>query len=378
MIKENKSNVEQKSFGNIYSGKKVLITGHTGFKGAWLTSWLLKLDAKVYGIAKDIPTKPSMFEELELTEKIIDYKEDLRDLEKIKEIVSLVKPDFVFHLAAQPIVSVSYAEPIETITSNVIGTTNILEALRQSNFPCIAIVVTSDKCYDNVEWIWGYKETDAVGGKDVYSGSKGAAELIFKSYYHSFFNKANSNVRIASARAGNVIGGADWAMDRIVPDCMRAWSENKVVEIRSPNATRPWQHVLEPLSGYLSLAQELYNRPELNGESFNFGPNSEYNHTVQQILEDLSKCWKFKEPAEAYVITDNIKFNEAGLLKLNCDKALFNLKWKATLDYDQLLNFTGEWYYLYYESNENMFSYTIEQIEKYERAAKERGNKWTL
>jgi CDP-glucose 4,6-dehydratase len=365
-------------FRNIFSGKKVLITGHTGFKGAWLTSWLLKLGSEVYGISKDIPTNPSMFEELELAKKIVHHTEDLRNLEKIKKIIFGIKPDFIFHLAAQPIVSVSYTDPLETITSNVIGTANLLETLRHSNFPCTAIIVTSDKCYDNVEWVWGYKETDALGGKDIYSGSKGAAELVFKSYYHSFFNKGNSNVKIASARAGNVIGGADWALDRIVPDCMRAWSENSIVEIRSPNATRPWQHVLEPLSGYLNLAQELYNRPELNGESFNFGPDSEYNHTVKQILEDLSKCWKYKNPADAYVVTDNIKFNEAGLLKLNCDKALFYLKWKATLDYNQLLNFTGDWYYTYYKGDEDMFSYTVQQIEEYEYNANIQGSQWTL
>jgi CDP-glucose 4,6-dehydratase len=378
MTIENKNHHGIQSFNNLFVDKKVLVTGHTGFKGAWLTSWLLKLGAKIYGISKDIPTNPSMFEELGLAQKITHYTEDLRNLDEIKKIIIDVEPDFVFHLAAQPIVSMSYTDPIETITSNVIGTANILEALRHANQPCIAIIITSDKCYDNVEWVWGYKETDAVGGKDIYSGSKGAAELIFKSYYHSFFNKSTSNVRIASARAGNVIGGADWALDRIVPDCMRAWSEGKVVEIRSPNATRPWQHVLEPLSGYLNLAQELYARPELNGQSFNFGPNPEYNHTVKQILEDLSKCWKYNDPASAYRITDNIKFNEAGLLKLNCDKALFYLKWKAALDYDQLLNFTGDWYYTYYKGNEDMFAYTTRQIEEYENKANKQGIKWTL
>lgn len=368
----------KKPFNNIFSQKKVLVTGHTGFKGTWLTSWLLKLDAKVIGISKDIPTVPSMFEELGIAQKIVHYKEDLRDLHAIKKIIADNKPDFVFHLAAQPIVSLSYTEPIETITSNVVGTANILEALRHVDFKCTAIIITSDKCYDNVEWVWGYKETDAVGGKDIYSGSKGAAELIFKSYYHSFFNKANSNVRIASARAGNVIGGADWALDRIVPDCMRAWSERKVVEIRSPNATRPWQHVLEPLSGYLNLAQELYNNPALNGESFNFGPDSEYNQTVKEILEDLSVCWKYENPENAYRITDDIKFNEAGLLKLNCDKALFYLKWKAALNYKQLINFTGDWYYTYYKGAEDMYLYTIKQIEEYEHNAGKQSIKWTL
>ena len=198
-------------FKDIYKNKKVLITGHTGFKGTWLTTWLLKLGANVIGISKDIPTNPSMFEELLLEDKIKHYQEDIRDLSKMTEIISNEKPEFLFHLAAQPIVSTSYSEPIETISSNVIGTANILEALKISDHKCTAIIITSDKAYDNVEQVWGYKEDDKMGGKDIYSGSKGAAELIIKSYYHSFFKSADCNVRLAIGRAGNVIGGGDWA-----------------------------------------------------------------------------------------------------------------------------------------------------------------------
>lgn len=363
-------------FQNIYKNKKVLITGHTGFKGSWLSSWLLKLEAEVYGISIDIPTQPSMFEELKLEEKTTHYIEDVRDLNKMKEIVATVKPDFVFHLAAQAIVSTSYTDPVNTITTNVIGTTNILEALKSSNHKCTAIIITSDKCYDNVEWVWGYKETDAVGGKDIYSGSKGAAELVFKSYFHSFFSKDTSNVRIASARAGNVIGGGDWADDRIVPDCMRAWSVDKTVEIRSPNATRPWQHVLEPLSGYLNLGQELSLNKKLNGESFNFGPDAKYNHSVIDLLKDLSNTWQFDHPEDGYQITDNIQFHEAGLLKLNCDKALFYLKWHASLSYDQLIKFTGDWYYHYYQQKGDIFRLTLDQIIAFEKYAIQKGIKW--
>jgi len=275
-------------FANIYKDKKVIVTGHTGFKGSWLTSWLLKLGANVIGISNEIPTKPSMFNEIGLENKIVHCLEDIRDLPKMIEIVSKERPDFLFHLAAQPIVSTSYENPIETISSNVMGTTNILEALRFSNHSCVAIIITSDKAYENIEQIWGYKEDDKMGGNDIYSASKGAAELIIKSYYQSFFKNNDSNVKLAIGRAGNVIGGGDWAKDRIVVDCMEAWSESNRVEIRSPEATRPWQHVLEPLSGYLNLGQVLYENDFFDGKAFNFGPRAEQNHTVEQLLTDLS------------------------------------------------------------------------------------------
>lgn len=364
-------------YKNIYKNKKVLVTGHTGFKGAWLTSWLLKLGANVVGISKDIPTSPSMFEELALTNKITDYRDDIRDLKKIKEIIDTERPDILFHLAAQPIVSVSYSDPIETISSNVMGTANVLEALKELNFPCTAIIITSDKAYDNLEQVWGYKEDDKMGGKDIYSGSKGAAELIIKSYFHSYFKSTISNVKLAIGRAGNVIGGGDWAKDRIVVDCMLAWSKGKKVEIRSPEATRPWQHVLEPLSGYLDLGANLYENDALNGQAFNFGPRAEQNHTVKQLLEDLSKYWHFKDIDDAFTITDNIPFHEAGLLKLNCDKALFYLKWQANLDYKDTIRYTSEWYYDFYKKENSIYNKTINQIEEYERKAKHKSLKWS-
>lgn len=364
-------------FNDIYKNKKVLVTGHTGFKGSWLTTWLIKLGANVVGVSKDIPTNPSMFEELKLEWKIKHYQEDIRNLDKMIKIISTEKPDFLFHLAAQPIVSTSYSDPIETISSNVMGTANILEALKISNHKCTAIIITSDKAYDNVEQVWGYKEDDKMGGKDIYSGSKGAAELIIKSYYHSFLKNEKCNVKLAIGRAGNVIGGGDWAKDRIVVDCMLAWSKSEVVEIRAPKATRPWQHVLEPLSGYLNLGAELYEDDSLHGEAFNFGPRAEQNHTVEELLIDLSKYWDFTDVNDAYKVTGNIPFHEAGLLKLNCDKALFYLKWQANLEYKDTIRFTSEWYFDFYKTDANILDKTIEQITEYENMAKEKGLKWT-
>lgn len=364
-------------FNNIYKDKKVLITGHTGFKGSWLTSWLLKLGANVVGISISVPTVPSMFEELKFKEKIKHYEEDIRNLSRIVDIVSIEKPDFLFHLAAQPIVSTSYLDPIDTVTTNVVGTANVLEALRISNHKCTVIIITSDKAYDNVEQVWGYREDDKMGGKDVYSGSKGAAELIIKSYLNSFFKIESSNIKLAVGRAGNVIGGGDWAKDRIVVDCVVAWSKNQVVEIRSPNATRPWQHVLEPLSGYLNLGQMLYENKSLHGEAFNFGPKAEQNHTVKKLLEDLSMYWNFNYASEAFSVIDNIPFHEAGLLKLNCDKALFYLNWQANLEYKDTIKFTSEWYYDFYHSDKNIFDKTLEQIVEYEKLAKVKELVWT-
>jgi CDP-glucose 4,6-dehydratase len=363
-------------FNGIYKGKKVLITGNTGFKGSWLTVWLLKLGAKVYGLSKDIPTKPSMFEELDLNKKTVHFVNDDRDLNSVLQIINDIKPDFIFHLAAQAIVTKSYSDPVETLSTNIMGTTNILEALRLSKNRCIGIIITSDKCYDNVEWIWGYRENDRLGGKDIYSGSKGAAELVIKSYYHSFF-KHNDNIRIASARAGNVIGGGDWAQDRIVPDCMRAWSNDESVEIRNPNSTRPWQHVLEPLSGYLTIGWKLFESDELNGENFNFGPDATLNHTVKDLIFNLGKSWNLKNSFKECNSSNQNKFYEAKLLKLNCDKALFFLKWISTLDFVQLIRFTSEWYYSYYNINKNMLDLTLSQIDEYEQIAKSKGIIWT-
>jgi len=364
-------------FGNIYQNKKVLVTGHTGFKGSWLTTWLLSLGANVIGVSRDIPTQPSMFEILGLNDKIQNHIIDIRDIGSLAQLILEEKPEFVFHLAAQAIVSTSYNNPLDTVSSNVMGTTNLLESLRISNHRCTAVIITSDKAYDNIEQVWGYKESDQMGGKDVYSGSKGAAELIIKSYYHSFFKSDKSNVHLAIARAGNVIGGGDWAKDRIIVDAVVAWRQGKKVEIRSPEATRPWQHVLEPLSGYLNLGQKLYRDKAYNGEGFNFGPRAEQNRTVKELLQDLSKYWDFNNSSDAFAITDNIPFQEAGLLKLNCDKALARLKWHATLDYQATIKFTSQWYYEYYNNDKNILEQTIQQIDNYQELAKIQKLTWT-
>jgi len=365
-------------FANIYRDKKVLVTGNTGFKGSWLSMWLLKLGANVIGVSKDIPTNPSMFEDLELEGKVKHYQEDIRDFSRLIEIILNEKPDFLFHLAAQPIVSLSYSDPIETISSNVMGTANILEALRISNHKCVSIIITSDKAYDNVEQVWGYIEDDKMGGKDVYSGSKGAAELIIKSYYHSFFKNKESNIKLAIGRAGNVIGGGDWAKNRIVVDCMKSWSDSKSVELRNLGATRPWQHVLEPLSGYLNLGQALYKDRKLNGEGFNFGPNSEQNHSVKRLVEDLSYYWNFKNIDDAYTVIDNKPFHEAGLLKLNCDKAMFYFNWRPSMAYEDTIRMTSEWYYNFYSKDEDIFHKTQAQISEYENIAIQNGLIWTV
>lgn len=364
-------------FKDIYKDKKVLITGNTGFKGTWLTIWLKKLGAEVIGISKDIPTEPSMFKTLRLAEKIEHHFIDVRHLTMIKEIVNNIKPDFVFHLAAQPIVADSYSDPVETITTNVQGTMNVLEVLREMKNKCTAVIITSDKCYDNVEWVWGYKETDRLGGKDIYSGSKAAAEMIFKSYYYSFFkNRPDNKVRIVSVRAGNVIGGGDWAKFRIVPDCIRAWSEGRDVEVRNPESTRPWQHVLEPLSGYLSVGQQLDENENFNGESYNFGPDSDTNKTVKELLVDLSKTWSY-DIVPAVFSGTNSGFHEARLLKLNCDKSLFHLKWIPTLDFRSIIEFTGSWYYNFYKEQINMYDFTINQIAEFENKAVNKDIEWT-
>jgi CDP-glucose 4,6-dehydratase len=241
----------------------------------------------------------------------------------------------------------------------------------------VAVFITSDKCYENVEWEWGYKETDHLGGRDIYSGSKGAAEVAIHAYFHSFFNKPECLIRLATGRAGNVIGGGDWAKDRIVVDCMKNWSEGKKVEIRSPSATRPWQHVLEPLSGYLALGCALTENRDLSGESFNFGPRSEQNRTVLELLGDLSQYWDFADSSDAYEVTGNIPFHEAGLLKLNCDKALFHLRWEATLNYRDCVKLVSEWYYSYYREERDMYRMTLDQIDIYEKTAMRLDIRWT-
>jgi len=362
------------NYFEVFKDKKILITGHTGFKGTWLTAWLKLLGSEIVGISLDIVSDPSHFLEANLDDGIKDYRVDIRDREKIIEITKKERPDFIFHLAAQSLVRESYLNPVDTWSTNLMGTLNILEALRNVDKKCTAVIITSDKCYDNVEWVWGYKETDSLGGPDPYSSSKGAAELLIKSYLKSFFASEDCEVRIASARAGNVIGGGDWAKDRIIPDCVKAWSQDKIVQLRNPNATRPWQHVLEPLSGYLRLAYDLDKSRRLHGEPFNFGPPAQQNQSVSELVEVMSHYWDKVRWEDISKTVDQPY--ESGLLKLNCDKALHELNWKAVMDFEETISMTAEWYKSFYLDPTTILDFTNSQLEKYTDLAKSRGLDW--
>lgn len=361
-------------FNNIYKNKTVFVTGHTGFKGSWLTLWLNFLGAKVIGYSNGVPTIPSNFATSNIKEKITDIEGDILELDNLITILKNEKPDFIFHLAAQALVKESYLNPVDTWKTNTIGTLNILDAVRQSKIATNIILITSDKCYDNIEWLWGYRETDRLGGPDPYSASKGAAELVISSYHRSFFN--TKDVKVVSARAGNVIGGGDWAADRIVPDCIKAWSKNSIVDLRKPNATRPWQHVLEPLSGYLALGQKIYLDDGIQGESYNFGPNADNTQSVMDLVKEFSKYWesaKFNDVSEGYSGP-----YESGLLKLNCDKALHDLSWVATLNFSDTVRFTADWYKQFHENtNKDMSDICLSQIEEYYEIARISDISWS-
>lgn len=362
------------NLASLFKDSRVLVTGCTGFKGSWLSLWLRQMGADVHGVSVGVPTQPSHFSAAELASKIKDHRLDIRDGVALKALVKEIQPDFVFHLAAQALVRRSYADPLETWQTNAMGTTNLLEALRGINKPCVAVLITSDKCYDNVEWVWGYRETDALGGPDPYSASKGAAELAIRSYVRSFF-PADGMVRIGIGRAGNVIGGGDWADDRIVPDCMRAWSCGATVPLRNPLATRPWQHVLEPLSGYLNLAMALKESTALHGEPFNFGPPAQQNHSVGELVAAMTEHWdqvRWEDVSGQYGGP-----YESGLLKLNCDKALHLLHWRAVWDFAATVRETALWYRHYYENpTKPIADFSLGQIEAYVQAAQCQGVAW--
>lgn len=358
---------------NAFHLKTVLITGHTGFKGSWLTAWLKQLGARVVGVSLDPPSDPSHFVAAKLANGISDHRVDVTNQDQLEKVILSAQPDFVFHLAAQAIVRKSYDNPLRTWQTNVFGTLNVLEALRKLDKVCAAVIITSDKCYDNLEWVWGYRENDAMGGSDPYSASKAAAELAISSYIKSCLAES-SPVRIASARAGNVIGGGDWAQHRIVPDCIKSWSLGELVELRNPHATRPWQHVIEPLSGYLSQAVALYQHPRLHGEAFNFGPQAQQNHSVLELVQEMSQHWpqvRWKD-----VSTTNHGPHESGLLKLNCDKALHELRWHAVMDFQETIKMTAEWYQAFYENDSPIEEITKAQILTYTSLAQQRGLQW--
>lgn len=336
-------------FGNIYQRKKVLITGHTGFKGSWLSLWLSQMGAKVTGFSLPAPTQPNHFDLLGC--KMTSVTGDIRDADKVKQVFKKQKPDIVFHLAAQALVRQSYREPVETFAANVMGTAHLLEAARACKSVRAVVVVTSDKCYENREWPWGYRENDPLGGYDPYSASKGCAEMVAGCFRNSFFNLQNygksHETLIASARAGNVIGGGDWAPDRLIPDLMRAVSRSEKVHIRNPRATRPWQHALEPLSGYLLLGQKLLEGRTDCARAWNFGPSDEENISVGEIVEEIKKSW----PKLKYSIrTSADQPHEAGLLRLDCSQARTGLQWRPVWSAPIAVEKTAAWYRAYYDN----------------------------
>jgi CDP-glucose 4,6-dehydratase len=337
--------MDMKLFGEQYRGRRVLVTGHTGFKGSWLALWLTKLGANVFGYSLPPESTPNHWELLSID--IPQYLHDIRDAEEMAKIVAEFQPDIVFHLAAQPLVRRSYREPLETWSTNVMGTANLLEACRHSATLQAIVVVTTDKCYENQEWAWGYRESDRLGGHDPYSASKAAAELVVNSYRKAFFHHAEAPL-LASARAGNVIGGGDWSEDRLIPDLVRSLAEQKTLLIRSPSATRPWQHVLESLSGYLLLGQKLLQGKTEMADAWNFGPETEGNRTVADVLAGLQANW----PEMTWQTTDQPQPHEANLLYLDNAKAKTLLGWKPVWNFDKTLEATGQWYRHYYQNGQ--------------------------
>ena len=325
-----------------FKDKRVLITGHTGFKGSWLSIWLHLLGAEVHGLSCGIPHTPSLFAEAGLDKTFTsDNRADIASFVDVLPIVEAISPDYVFHLAAQPIVKTSYEDPSRTFLTNVIGTVNIFQSLRSINSDSICVFVTSDKCYENKEWVYGYRENDELGGKDPYSSSKACAEIALKSLGRSIEGR---RFRYATGRAGNVIGGGDWSDSRIIPDCIRSWERNNCVSIRSPKSTRPWQHVLEPLAGYLRLAECLGSQQDIDGQSFNFGPSdTSYNLNVETVVSILrSECTGLN-----FVVDESNKIGEeASLLQLDISKSRALLGWSPMLDVESAVRWTGSWYAL--------------------------------
>jgi CDP-glucose 4,6-dehydratase len=353
--------------GDIYAGRRVLVTGHTGFKGSWLALWLHKLGANVTGLSLPPNTKPSHFELIGLKELLLHIEGDIRDLKMVKQAFDAAKPQIVFHLAAQSLVRDSYDNPKGTFDTNIGGTVNILEAIRQCPSVKAVVVITSDKCYENKEWVWGHRENDALGGHDPYSASKGATEIVCSAYHRSFFDKNSRGPHLgfATARAGNVIGGGDWANDRIIPDCIRALSQGEPISIRNPNATRPWQHVLDPLSGYLLLAKRLLDDPDHFCGAWNFGPADDVQIKVIELANQFVKAW-----GSGQIITppsDKTAPHEAYLLRLCIDKAAQVLQWTPTLDSESAIEWTVEWYKAWHEKKPDLRGISLRQINEFEK-----------
>jgi CDP-glucose 4,6-dehydratase len=354
-----------------YRGKRVLVTGHTGFKGGWLTLWLEELGAKVVGFGLPPSTRPSLFNDMELSQSCQHVTGDIRNQGEITAVLRDVRPEVIFHLAAQPLVRRSYEQPLETVQTNIMGTAHVLEAVRLLDQPCAMVIVTSDKCYENREWIFGYREIDAMGGHDVYSMSKGAVELLVSSYRRSFFPSErlpNHGVAIATARAGNVVGGGDWAADRIIPDTIRALTQRRPIPVRNPAAVRPWQHVLEPLAGYLLLGASLVGVASTDDARFcdawNFGPRPESARTVREVTETVIACWGEGEWED---MRESRAPHEAGLLRLSSEKAQAILGWSPRWDFRTTFERTVDWYRSHHDGADSreLRALTRAQIREY-------------
>jgi CDP-glucose 4,6-dehydratase len=349
-----------------WAGKRVFLTGHTGFKGSWLSVWLKDFGVDLTGFALPPPTKPSLFEVANVAPGMTSIIGDIRDPVELENALRNARPEIVIHMAAQPIVRLSYDQPIETYSTNVMGLVHLFEAVRKSPGVRAVVNVTSDKCYENKEWVWGYRESEPMGGYDPYSSSKGCAELVTAAYRRSFFNPdeySKHGVAVASARAGNVIGGGDWALDRLIPDIMRAIEAGQPVNIRNPDAIRPWQHVLEPLSGYLTLAQKLYESGPAFAESWNFGPADADARTVQWIVERLTQMWG--EGARWTLDRRTNPLHEAHYLKLDCSKARSALGWEPVWDLEQALSRIADWHKWSLQGG-NMYAKTLSQVKEYQ------------
>ncbi|OEU66316.1 MAG: CDP-glucose 4,6-dehydratase [Desulfobacterales bacterium S5133MH16] len=356
-------------FNSFYRQKRILITGHTGFKGTWLSLLLLRLGARVIGFALDPPSIPSNFEVCNLESAITHIYGDVRNLEQLHGVFKKYEPEFVFHLAAQPLVRLSYAEPRMTYETNVMGTVNVFEAVRQARSVRVVLNITSDKCYENREWVWGYRENEPLGGYDPYSNSKACSELVTSAYRNSFFNHqdySRHGVALASARAGNVIGGGDWGTDRLIPDCIRSILKNEPVKIRNPMAIRPWQHVLEPLCGYLMLGQKLYQEGPRFAQAWNFGPYDFDAKPVEWVVQRICALWG--ENA-SYAIDQGAHPHEAGYLKLNCAKARAELDWQPRWNLDSALEKIVEWTRAY-QKGKDVREVCLKQIDEYLQAVR--------
>jgi CDP-glucose 4,6-dehydratase len=347
-----------------WHSRKVFLTGHTGFKGSWLALWLLSMGAEVCGYALDPPTDPSLYRLLDLDGRLKSIRADVRDLAALDSAVREFQPEIVIHMAAQPLVRLSYENPVETYSVNVLGTVHLLEAVRNTPSVRAVVVVTSDKCYENQEWHWPYREREPMGGHDPYSSSKGCAELVTAAYRRSFFHssgRAGHPVAVGSARAGNVIGGGDWALDRLVPDIVRAWSADDFVTIRNPDAVRPWQHVLDPLAGYLSLAERLFTGGAAYAEGWNFGPSDSDARPVGYLVVEMSKLW---EDSAGWECIEPEVVHEAHLLRLDSSKARARLGWSPRWNLDRALANTVAWYKAFY-AGQDVRALTLQQIQSY-------------